>query len=320
MEYRIYYGIINKNIDVTDDCNKKCIHNDVLYITNDQYQRDQLFTDPAVGHDKFIFIHINNNIRVFNNTHQVFLDISNKKSIAYNDLDVPYNIRRRIIMPCLKWIQSKLNIDHGTFMEEDVEQKLAVSYITGNEKILEIGGNIGRVAMIISYILNMHNNTNFVSMECNTEIAEQLKENRNNNNLNFQVETSALSKRNLIHYGWSNVESDVLLPPLDGISYQEVTNIAFEELQNKYNIEFDTLIIDCEEAFYTILQDFPTMLTNINLIIMENDYLEKYKKDYVDKILYENNFQVTYSESGGWPKELNRFPCYDMFYEVWKRK
>jgi len=318
MDYKIYYGIINQNIEVTDICNKKCIHNDVLYITNNQYDRDQLFTDPAVGYDKFVFIHINNDIYVFNNSRQVFLDINDKK-VAYNDLNVPYHIRRRITMHCLNWIQDKLNIKHGTFMEEDVEQKLAVSYITGNEKILEIGGNIGRVAMVVSYILNMHNNINFVSMECNTEIAEKLIENRDNNNLKFQIETNALSNRQLIHYGWSNVESGVLLPPLNGISYQQVTNIAFEELQNKYNIEFDTLIVDCEEAFYTILQDFPNMLTNINLIIMENDYLEQYKKDYVDKILIENTFQIVYAESGGWPRELNRFPCYDNFYEVWRR-
>jgi len=319
MEYKIYYGIINQNIEVTDICNKKCIYNNVLYITNNQYDRDQLFTDPAVGYDKFVFIHINNDIYVFNNSRQVFLDVNDKK-VAYNDLNVPYHIRRIIPMRCLNWIHDKLNIKHGTFMEEDVEQKLAVSYITGNEKILEIGGNIGRVAMVVSYILNMYNNINFVSMECNTEIAGQLIENRDNNNLKFQIETNVLSNRKLIHYGWSNVESDVLLPPLNGISYQQVTNISFEELQNKYNIEFDTLIVDCEEAFYTILQDFPNMLTNIKLIIMENDYLEQYKKDYVDKILTENNFQVVYTESGGWPREYNRFPCYDNFYEVWKRK
>jgi len=55
MKYRLYYGIINKHLDVTTICSEKCICNDVLYITNDQYQRDQLFTDPAVGHDKFYF-------------------------------------------------------------------------------------------------------------------------------------------------------------------------------------------------------------------------------------------------------------------------
>jgi len=242
------------------------------------------------------------------------------KYIAYDDTNVPYNVRRRMPLSCLDWIHSKLDISHGTFMEEDVEQKLAVTYIHGNEKVLEIGGNIGRVAMVVSYILNMHKNTDFVSMECNTDIARQLIENRDKNHLKFHVETGALSQRSLIHYGWSNVESDTLLPPLNGIPYMSVTNISMDELKSKYSIEFDTLIVDCEEAFYTILQDFPFILSNIRLIIMENDYFEKYKKEYVDKILREAGFEVVYSEKGGWPRELNRFPCYDNFYEVWKCK
>jgi len=324
MKYRLYYGIINKHIDVTNICSEKCIYNDVLYITNDQYQRDQLFTDPAVGHDKFIFIHVENDMYVYNNRRHVYMDMDmdmkQDKYIAYDDTNVPYAVRRRIPLGCLEWIHSKLDISHGTFMEEDVEQKLAVTYIHGHEKVLEIGGNIGRVAMVVSYILNMHENTNFVSMECNTDIAKQLIENRDNNNLKFHVETSALSQRSLIHYGWSNVESDTLLPPLNGIPYMPVTNISMDALKSKYGIEFDTLIVDCEEAFYTILQDFPDILSNIRLIIMENDYLEKYKKEYVDKILCEAGFEVVYSEKGGWPRDLNRFPCYDNFYEVWKCK
>ena len=62
--------------------------------------------------------------------------------------------------------------------------------------------------------------------------------------------------------------------------------------------------------------DFPEILTNITLLIMENDYLKQYKKDYVDKVLRENNFEVVYSEKGGWPEEYNRFPCYKNFYEM----
>jgi len=60
--------------------------------------------------------------------------------------------------------------------------------------------------------------------------------------------------------------------------------------------------------------DVPEILNNINLIIMENDYFEKSKKNYVDKILKKNNFVVDYKESGGWGC------CFDNFYEVWKKR
>jgi hypothetical protein len=81
----------------------------------------------------------------------------------------------------------------------------------------------------------------------------------------------------------------------------------------KYNIEFDTLVLDCEGAFYYILMDMPEILDTITLIIVENDYDELYKKDYVDTVLKNNNFYVDYFRAGG-----GRV-CSDNFFEVWKR-
>ena len=87
--------------------------------------------------------------------------------------------------------------------------------------------------------------------------------------------------------------------------------MTYDELVKKYNIAFDTLVLDCEGAFYYILQDMPEILTNIKLIIMENDYNDINHKNYIDTILQNNNFKVDYSESGGWG------PCINKFYEVW---
>jgi hypothetical protein len=58
--------------------------------------------------------------------------------------------------------------------------------------------------------------------------------------------------------------------------------------------------------------DMPEILTNIKLIIMENDYLDKSHKIFVDDVL-KNNFNLDYVEQGGWG------PCYSNFFEVWKR-
>ena len=165
-------------------------------------------------------------------------------------------------------IHRNLKLDFGTFLDEYPEQMMAVKYLTGKEKVLEIGGNIGRNSLIIAYILNQNNNKNFVSLESDQEISNQLIHNKEINNLNFYVESSALSKRNLIQKGWDTIVSDVIL---DG--YKKVNTINFDELKNKYCIDFDTLVIDCEGAFYYILLDMPEILNNINLIIMENDYL-----------------------------------------------
>jgi hypothetical protein len=81
----------------------------------------------------------------------------------------------------------------------------------------------------------------------------------------------------------------------------------------KYNINFDTLIIDCEGAFYYILNDFPEILNNIKLIIMENDYDDISKKEFIDSALKGHNFKLEYFETGG------KGPCFSHFFEVWKK-
>ena len=201
-----------------------------------------------------------------------------------------------------------MKIDYGSFNDEFPEQMMVLKYLKGHEKVLEIGGNIGRNSLIIAYILNKYNNNNFVSLECDKDICNQFIHNKTINNLDFFVENSALSMRNLIQKGWDTIVSDEIL---DG--YTKVNTISFEELNKKYNIIFDTLVLDCEGAFYYILMDTPEILNNINLIIMENDYWEIDKKNYIDNILKNNDFYIDYTESGGWG------PCFNNFFEVWKK-
>jgi FkbM family methyltransferase len=200
-------------------------------------------------------------------------------------------------------LQSKLHLNHGSFNEELPEQKMVIRYLTGNEKVLEIGANIGRNSLIIGSLCN-----NFVTLESDTGIANQVYENRDLNNLQFNIESSALSKRKLIQRGWDTIPSDEILP-----GFHPVNTITLEQLYLKYNINFDTLVLDCEGAFYYILIDMPEILDNVNLIIMENDYWDFSKKQYVDQILKNNNFYRDYVESGGWG------PCENCFFEVWKK-
>jgi hypothetical protein len=132
--------------------------------------------------------------------------------------------------------------------------------------------------------------------------------------MDFYIENSALSQRKLIQKGWNTIVSDTVLE-----GYKSVNTITLSELMEKYKIVFDTLIIDCEGAFYYILKDMPDILNNIKLIITENDYRDINHKNYIDTILKENNFYVDYFEKGSKEAQDLKFPCYLNFYEVWKR-
>ena len=296
---KIYYGIQKYTIDVTDICINKLTQQNIITIPCSDMNRAKLFTDPLVGIHKQIFIEHDGNIIEYNDL--TAIKINTLTNIINTD-----ETTQEIINSKIQYVQSKLKLKYGSFNDELPEQKMAIRYLTGNEKVLEIGGNIGRNSLVIGYTLN--DSCNFVTLECDVNIAKQLTENRDLNNLNFHIECSALSNRKLIQKNWDTIPSDILQP-----GYKWVDTITFNNLKSKYNIEFDTLILDCEGAFYYILMDMPEILEHINLIIMENDYWDISKKNYVDDILVQNNFYRDYVECGGWG------PCYHNFFEVWKK-
>jgi FkbM family methyltransferase len=267
----IKYGIIDKYIDVTHIAHEKCLNdNNRIIIPSGDHARADIFTDPIPYIEKSIFI-----------------DTRNRE----------HNKNR------LKNMQNNLKIEHGSFDEEYPEQLNIITYLTGNEKVLEIGGNIGRSSLIIASVLE--DSRNLLTLECDIHIAEKLKQNRDINNLYFNIEAKALSNRPLFQKYWNTT-------PITDDSPPNVENITLNEIREKYNIDFDTLVLDCEGAFYYILVDMPDILHNIQLIIVENDYKEISHKIYVENILKDNNFKAIYSSDIMWL-------CNGDFYQVWKR-
>ena len=309
---KIEYGIVGNLVDVTSIALTKLSKNGIVFIPKGDDLRAKHFKDHLFGVLKTVFVTTDftgePNAVECNHLTNAYIDIQMKK-IYMND-DAPEEIKQLHItkQQLLSAIHSKYQLNYGSFQHEYPEQLMAVTYLTGNEKVLEIGANIGRNSLVIAHILQQSNNNNFVTLECDLNIAKQLTHNRDVNNFGFIIETSALSKRKLIQKGWVTIASDVVL---DG--YTPVNTITWDELNAKYNIPFDTLVLDCEGALYYILMDMPEILTNINLIIMENDYYDITHKKFIDNILKEKGFYVDYSETGGWG------PCYNNFFEVWKK-
>ena len=296
---KIKYGSDAKNIYVTNICFNKLLQNNIITIPSGDHNRAYYFTDPIVGVLKNIYIIIDNKTTEYDYTQEIKIDITSE-IITTQTIIVDKKISQ---------LHSNLKLNYGSFKEELPEQKMVVRHLTGSEKVLEIGSNIGRNSLIIASIID---NNNFLTLESDTTIFNQLNENKNINNFTFYTENSALSNRKLIQKGWDTMVSNDLLP-----DYKWVNTITLKNLYAKYNIQFDTLVLDCEGAFYYILMDFPEILFNINLIIMENDYHDIAHKQYIDNILKNNNFYVDYVESGGWDPLST--PCYNNFYEVWTK-
>ena len=305
----IRYGLSENNIVITEIVKQKSMKQNIAFIPSDDLKRARLFSDPLPEILKSIFIDIGQFRTIYDNTQEIYIDFINEVIFTENFPEYIMAVYPDLaIDKKLQFLQSNLKLDFGNFSEELPEQKMVVKYFTGYEKVLEIGGNIGRNSLISSSIMNKQKNKDLVVLETDPRIYLQLIHNKDINNLVFYIENSALSKRNLIQRGWETIVSDELLP-----GYQNVKTITWEQLNHKYNIEFDTLILDCEGAFYYILKDMPEILNNIKLILMENDYNDISHKQYINAILRKHNFYIDHQEGGGWG------PCRDFFFEAWKK-
>jgi len=307
---KITYGTSETQIDITTICLTNYTHNNIIKIQDGDSNRSRYFSDPVYGMLKTVFVEMDGVKTEHPHNESIEIDIINKTIKITTTEEIEEKLAN---------IHAQLTLNYGSFQEEKPEQRMAIKYITGNEKVLEIGGNIGRNSLVIGHLLNQYKTTpthtptptpiptpTLVTLESDPNIARQLTDNRDINNMNFHIEPAALSKRKLIQRGWDTIPSEEVLP-----EYTPVNTITMEELNQKYNILFDTLVLDCEGAFYYILMDMPEILNNIKLIIMENDYQDIEKKNYVDNVLTQHNFYVDYTETGGWG------PCYNKFFEVW---
>ena len=293
MAYTVFYGNTTKYVDITPIVKEYFVHDSHIQIPANDDVRSFIFGDPLFGVLKHIVVQDATRTIYFANAN-VYHKVEGLDSVE----KIPYYK--------LDQIQSGLKFVGGSIMDEYPEQTMAVSFIKPDNKVLEIGGNIGRNSCIIASLLKDSNN--LVTLECDGKSAAILNQNRNLNNFKFHIEPSALSKRFLIQRGWMTIPSDVVLE-----GYTKVNTISWSDLCEKYKIEFDTLVLDCEGAFYWILKDEPSILKNIKTIIVENDYRDLSHKQYVDQALAKEGFQPVFTRAGGFG------PCYDVFFQVWTR-
>lgn len=310
----ILYGSEHYRVDITDTVMQKHIVNRMVCIPNSDHARADLFGDPAFGQVKFIKIFDDMlNSRIYNSDQVVHIPIDcdfenyQDKDVSSQKKETDAIISTHTFNHNVDWVKKNPN-DYNS--DETFEQYMTYQFLPRNASVLELGGNIGRNSMLISSLLE--DPTKHVVLESDSDIANCLKKNRDDNNKQFHVEDAALSKRKLLQKenSWETIPSDTLIE-----GYKKVRNVTLPELEQKYNVRFDALVADCEGALYEILQDDPTVLDNIKTIIVENDYFNSEKMRFVKKVYKEKGFTPLYV--GNHPQV--QLPPNEFFFEVWAR-
>ena len=225
-------------------------------------------------------------------------------------------------IPKLIEIHKGLSFSNKSQLNTEIpEQLMAVKHITPDSIVLELGGSIGRNSCVINSILNTK--TNHVVIEPSTKELSTLQQNRDSNNFGFFIENSAISKHPL-YQGTGILEWHTFTSPSSKTYPVSVNTIDYNTLVEKYKLTFDTLVIDNEGNFVDMLKDFPTILDNIKLLIIEHDFNTEDDLCYFKKIMTQSEFTMTdaflKNEQHGpginWSDGLNTDP---IFVSVWKK-
>ncbi len=227
-------------------------------------------------------------------------------------LDQPnYNLKNVISNENLnlKDIHEHARLLIGSMKDELPEQELALEFIQPDDRVIELGGNVGRNTIVISCILtNPHEQ--LVSLECNQDFIQMFEFHKKINGLTFHIENSALSKRPLYIRDWETTSSI----SSNDHDYKIVNTMSWSDLVQKYFTP-TVLVADCEGALYSIFRDDShNILSDLRCIIMENDYHDLSQYEFIQQELLKHHFICKKSVGGGWG------PCASFFYQVWIKK
>ena len=171
---------------------------------------------------------------------------------------------------------------------EVTEQKLANQYIQENDIVLELGARYGSVSCIINSKLT--NKKNQVVVEPDDRVWDALENNKIINNCEFNIVKGFISGNKL---GLINLDKcfngygSTSIPDISS----SIPNYSLSEIKTLYNIsEFNVLIADCEGFLEIFLDENPTILKSLRLIIFEEDYPEKCNYDRIKSNLIKDGF------------------------------
>jgi FkbM family methyltransferase len=316
---QFYYGIEGKEEDITEKVFSTCFYDHEIYIPADDNYRAYIFGDPIYKTVKRIRVVFPKKTRIYTKDEDIEIKIPKGLQINFEKkMKEKLEVDRRgeSVEEELKKIHQQLVFVDGSLQDEYPEQCMVTQFLKSNSNVLEIGSNIGRNTVIIASLLEK--SSQLVTLESDPQSVKSLKKNRFINRLHFYVEDSALSYQKLIQKNWVTIPSEEVLP-----GYFSVKTITYEELEEKYKVKFDTIVADCEGALYHILLSRPSILTNIEMVILENDFSKDEEREFVNQLFTDYGLKKIFSKPLTDQPEyiMKKFSpsCLPSFYEVWIR-
>ena len=171
----------------------------------------------------------------------------------------------------------------NTSAAEYPEQCLAHKFVESDASVLELGARYGSVSCVINK--KLQDKTKQVSVEPDASVWTALERNIQTNGCSVNIHKGFVSKasRELVLMGYASRT----VPS----SSSNNLSLSVEDLQNKYNLTFDTLVADCEGFLETFFDEHPFMYDQLRTVIFEADFPNKCNYPKIRAALKENGFR-----------------------------
>ena len=165
-------------------------------------------------------------------------------------------------------------------------------WVKKGDNILVIGGGIGLTTAAAYYICKKKIYTSEINLSLNDLLSRNLRK----NHVKFELVDKNIyfnknkANKNYINCSKNFVESS-FYKLASNVTKQKINNISFNRLQKKFQINFDTLIMDCEGYEFDILTNI-AKYERVKKIIFElhPDLLGPTKTKKIFKVLSKNYF------------------------------
>lgn len=164
-------------------------------------------------------------------------------------------------------------------VNERPEQEMIIRFLPKDAVVLEFGAGIGSTAILIDKLLS--NPNHHVVIDPSAKAIENTEIQKNQTKSSFLLIRGFVAKNRKFQEDlWEECKN--------------CKNYLVEELESLINKKFNVLMVDCEGAFLGVMNDFPELLKQVKLIIIEQDG-DKENVSETRRLLLENNFKVVYS-------------------------
>lgn len=196
--------------------------------------------------------------------------ISYKENTSWKNIDVQYPKRKHLKIEDLDRIDYYDENDNviNILINERPEQYLANDYILPDMKVLELGARYGTVSCVINN--KLENPRNHVVMEPDKTVLNALIKNRKNHESKFTIVNAIISNEpmELVLSDYGTYVKDVK----DVNNNQSIIkNYTLEHIMKMMNIEFDTLVADCEGCMCKFLEENEEYVKHYRMFIIEQD-------------------------------------------------